>query len=392
MRVTIQTYSQVVFTFTRFLFAIVFLPLYALCASAVSFERVPQQGIQPQVATDASGRVHLLYFKGDPMGGDIFYATKTANHDRYSEPLKVNSTPNSVLVAGTMRGPQLSLGRDGRAHVVWMGGNGAVKAQVGDQKVTPLLYARMNDERSAFEPERNILTHIAGLDGGQTVAADDKGNVYVIWHGAPPNVESEEERGLYVAHSRDDGKTFAAEFKGTVPRKGACACCGIRAKIDDAGALNVLFRSAEEGVNRAELWLQSTNQGKTFAILQEDPWKTATCPASSANFAFMNNRSAGAWETDNKVVAVIRSGTGTKQVKPTGKGKQKHPTVALNSKGEMLMTWVEDAGWGTPGTLVCQLFDETGNSLGEPIRKPELPAWSFGAPYADANGTFVVLY
>ena len=64
----------------------------------------------------------------------------------------------------------------------------------------------------------------------------------------------------------------------------------------------------------------------------------------------------------------------------------------LNSKGEMLMTWVEDAGWGTPGTLVCQLFDENGKSLGEPIRKPELPAWSFGAPYADANGTFVVLY
>ena len=95
-----------------------------------------------------------------------------------------------------------------------------------------------------------------------------------------------------------------------MPRKGACACCGIRAKIDDAGALNVLFRSAEEGVNRAELWLQSTNQGKTFAILQEDPWKTATCPASSANFAFMNNRSAGAWETglEAEAMALLAAG------------------------------------------------------------------------------------
>ena len=79
-------------------------------------------------------------------------------------------------------------------------------------------------------------------------------------------------------------------------------------------------------------------------------------------------------------------------LRPGGKSKQKHPTLAANANGEVLMTWVEDAGWGTAGTLVCQHFDADGKPIGEKITKPGLPAWSFGAPYADSEGNFVILY
>lgn len=393
MYVIIQHYSQVVFTFSalslRLLLLAVVLPVVH---GGVRFERVPDSGIQPQVVIDPRGAVHLLYFKGDAMGGDVYYARKESGQKSFSSPIQANSTAGSVIVAGTMRGPQMAIGGDGRAHIVWMGGNGAPKVEIGGEKVAPLLYARMTDSRDRFEPERNILTHIAGLDGGQTVAADNRGNVYVVWHGAAPGTESEEERGLFVAHSANDGKTFAREIRAKVPRKGACACCGIRAKVDSDGALHVLFRAAEAGVNRSELWLKSSDQGRSFAILQEDPWKTATCPASSASLSFAAHRSAAAWETDNRVVGAFRGEGGSIQLRPAGKGKQKHPTIAVNAKGEALMTWVEDAGWGTAGTLVCQIFDANGKPASEPIRKSELPAWSFGAPYVDANGSFVVLY
>ena len=177
-----------------------------------------------------------------------------------------------------------------------------------------------------------------------------------------------------------------------MPRKGACACCGIRARIDPAGALHVLFRAAESGVNRSELWLKSLDHGKSFSVLQEDPWKTATCPASSASLSFAARHAVGAWETDNRVVATLRNEQSSVPLKLTGKGKQKHPTVAVNAKGQTLVTWVEDAGWGTPGTLVCQVFNEKGDAQGDPARKTGLPAWSFGAPYLDAAGNFVVLY
>lgn len=393
MTVTKQYYSKVVAIIVQqlVLVALVFSSLLSReTAAAVRFEHVPDNGVQPRVLIDGSGRTHLLYFKGDAMGGDLFYAVKLAGGREFSAPITVNSKPGSVLIAGTMRGPQMSLGRD-RVHVVWMGGNGADKVKVGGENVTPLLYTRVSTGRDSFERERNILGDVAGLDGGQTVAADKNGNVYVIWHGAPPGTEGEEERGLYVARSSDDGRTFATETKSKVPKRGACACCGLRASVDEAGALHVLFRAAESGVNRDELWLRSTDSGKTFAVLKEDPWKIATCPASSAFLAFGGGAAVGAWETDNRVAAaIIRSGQ-TVRLKPGGETKQKHPTVAMNNRGEVLLTWVEDAGWGTEGTLVCQIFDKNGKPVGETIRRPKLPAWSFGAPVPEKDG-FVVYH
>jgi hypothetical protein len=369
-----------------------FLFPFALLAAngAVRFERVPDSGIQPQLIQEGR-QLHLLYFKGDAMGGDVFYAERTDGQTNFSKAIRVNRQPGSVIVAGTMRGPQMAVGADGVVHVVWMGGNGAEKVSVKGTKVTPLLYTRISAPNDQFEPERNILTHIAGLDGGQTVAADKKGNVFVVWHGAPPGTESEEERGLYVAQSKDGGKTFAREEKANVPKRGACACCGIRAQVDQTGALHVLFRTAEEGVNRSELWLKSTDAAKTFQIVQEDPWRIATCPASSASFDLQSQTQVGVWETDGRVVGgLLRDGKRV-ELRAGGDAKQKHPRAMVNAQGEVLLTWVEDAGWGTTGTLVTQVFGSEGKAKGERIRKTGLPAWSFGAAYED-EGDFVVLY
>jgi hypothetical protein len=371
---------------------VLFLAAGALVEShgAVHFERVRDGGIQPQVAVDSAGRTHLLYFKGDAMGGNLFYAVEPADGKGFGPAIKVNATPNSVLVAGTMRGPQMALGRDS-VHVVWMGGNGAAKAKVGGENVTPLLYTRLSTERDGFEPERNILRDVAGLDGGQTVGADKKGNVYVVWHGAPPGTEGEEDRGLYIARSTNDGKAFAAETKVKVPKRGACACCGLRASVDERGALHVLFRAAEAGVNRSELWLKSEDFGKSFVVLKEDPWHTATCPASSAFLQVGGKFNVAAWETDNRVAGAILKGSTLIPLMIGGEKKQKHPTIATNDRGEVLVTWVEDAGWGTEGTLVCQMFDQNGKAIGETLRQSKLPPWSFGAPVAEA-GRFTVYY
>ncbi|HEX7860364.1 MAG TPA: hypothetical protein VF773_08575 [Verrucomicrobiae bacterium] len=392
MTVAKQGYSEVVFTFWRTAALLVALAFTASHAAQIRFERVPENGIQPQAIVETNRRVHLLFFKGDAMGGDVFYTMRNSEEKEFGSTMKVNQQPGSVLAAGTMRGPQMAIGKYGRAHVVWMGGNGADKVVVGGEKTTPLLYARLSESKRQFETERNILTHIGGLDGGQAIAADQKGSVYVIWHGAPPHVEGEEERGLYVARSTDGGTTFEREEKAKLPKKGSCACCGIRAITDGSDALHVLFRSAEAGVNRPQLWLRSEDQGKSFEIMQEHPWTTATCPASSMGFSVAGNRIAASWETNGRVVGGVYHPKVMEELKTASNGKQKHPRVALNKRGETLLTWVEDVGWGTEGTLAVQLFDVNGRAVGETSKKLKLPAWSFGAPYAQANGDFVVLY
>ena len=49
--------------------------------------RVPNHGIQPQVAVDAEGTVHLLYFKGDPGAGDVFYA-RSKDGEHFHHPIR----------------------------------------------------------------------------------------------------------------------------------------------------------------------------------------------------------------------------------------------------------------------------------------------------------------
>src|SRR5712692_2605547 len=75
--------------------------------------RLPEGGLQPQTAVDDRGVLHVVYFSGEPAGGNLFYVRST------EAPVRVNSQPASAIATGTIRGAQLALGRNGRVHVAW---------------------------------------------------------------------------------------------------------------------------------------------------------------------------------------------------------------------------------------------------------------------------------
>ena len=92
----------------------------------------------------------------------------------------MNSQPNSALIIGTVRCPQLAVGRSGHVYVAWNGSSVALpKANTPLDNKTPMLFSRLNDAGTAFEPERNLITEHAGIDGGGSIAADTQGNIYV---------------------------------------------------------------------------------------------------------------------------------------------------------------------------------------------------------------------
>src|SRR5579864_4015668 len=86
----------------------------ALCASEVqqaaeldhgrkvALVRVPDAGIQPQVAVDETGVVHLIYFKGDPGKGDLYYVRSRDGGTTFSAPLLVNSVRGSAVAIGNI--------------------------------------------------------------------------------------------------------------------------------------------------------------------------------------------------------------------------------------------------------------------------------------------------
>src|SRR3954451_4055796 len=83
--------------------------------------RVPNGGIQPQALVDPTGRIHLLYYSGDPAHGDLYYVTSTDEGQTWSRPLRVNSRAGGAVALGTIRGGQLAFGRNRRVFVVWNG-------------------------------------------------------------------------------------------------------------------------------------------------------------------------------------------------------------------------------------------------------------------------------
>jgi hypothetical protein len=380
------------------LLAIVVLAIASAVAGAAHVEviRTSDGGIQPQAAVDNRGVVHLIYFKGEADGGDVFYVHRKAGEVDFSKPMRVNSQSGSVTAMGTIRGAQLAIGKNGRVHVVWDGmGKGATRVKINDKEEAPLLYTRLNDSGMAFELERNLITYAAGLDGGSSVAGDAQGNVYVAWHAQQPgNTNGEAGRAVFVAHSGDEGKTFEREKVALSKPTGACPCCGMRAFADRAGAVYVLFRAATEHVDRDETLLVSPRPGAEFTIANIHKWKANICPMSSATLTEGNSGILAAWETDAQVYyANVNSKTMqvSEPISPQGKSNRKHPVAVANHRAETLLVWTENTSWGKGGVVVWQLFDSDGKAISEQKRADGLPAWSLATAFAESNGDFVIV-
>jgi hypothetical protein len=357
----------------------------------VSLLRVPDSGIQPQAVVDDSGSIHLIYFKGDAGGGDIFYTRLPNGAEKFAPAIRVNRDSDRAIAAGTIRGAQLALGKGGRVHVAW---NGRAPDK-GDYMQAPMLYTRMNDNGTEFEPARNVITAARGLDGGGSVAADKMGNVFVFWHAPRPgDTNGEAGRAVFVARSTDEGKSFAPEQAASAD-SGACGCCGMRAFADDKGNLFAIYRSAMEQTNRAEMILMSRDQGVTFDRLYSHPWQINACPMSSAAFAQAKSGVFAAWETQGKpFFARIDSQTMkvSEPLTPPGAPRGKHPVVAVNGAGEFIVAWTEGTGWAKGGSLAWQVYDGSGKPTGEKGKAEGVPVWGLAAAVAKADGNFVIIY
>lgn len=375
----------------NFSFVVSFALLNAFSAEAkVALVRTPNDGIQPQAAIDSNGTLHLIYYKGEAGGGDIFYVKKESGEADFSRPLEVNASPKSAIAAGTIRGAQLALGRNGRVHVAWNG----TTSKAGNHMDSPMLYTRLDNTGTRFEKERNVITKAWGLDGGGSVAADRDGNVYVMWHAPKPgNTDGEAGRALFVARSTDDGKTFAPEKLATTEPTGACGCCGMKGFTDADGNVFALYRAASEKVNRDETLLISRNKGNDFEIAYRDPWKIATCPMSSASFTKTTDRVLAAGETRGRVFFVRVDPRTGKVSEPTSpEAKAKHPALAANAKGQILLAWTEGTGWAKGGSVAWQVYDEHGNPTAEKGKTDGVPVWSLVAAFANQDDTFTIVY
>jgi hypothetical protein len=367
--------------------------------SRVRVYRVPNGGIQPQVAVDDMGTLHMVYYTGDAHHGDLFYARSRDGGGGFSSPVRVNGG-SSAIAAGTIRGAQLALGKAGRVHIGWNGSNDAGPLNPDSGKPgAPMLYTRLSNAGNTFEPQRNVMIHSFGLDGGGSIGADKNGNVYVMWHGIGESEakgtgkEGEARRSVWVTKSEDDGKTFSTERKASTQDTGACGCCGMKTFVDRKGDVFALYRSATESVHRDIYLLSSYDHARTFQGKLLHKWNINACPMSSMDFAEGPNLVAAAWETGGQVYwSRIVGRNISDPVGAPGEGKgRKHPRLAVNAKGEVLLVWTEGTGWQKGGSFAYQIYDGAGRPIGEAKQFPGIPTWSFAAAVAASDNGFSIL-
>jgi hypothetical protein len=371
-------------------------------AAPVRLHRLPDSAIQPQAAVDPAGALHLVYYTGDARHGDLFYTRSTDGGATFSRALAVNRAC-SAIAAGTIRGAQLALGKAGRVHVAWNGtmDDGPLNP-VSGRPGAPMLYTRLNDAGDRFEPERNLMLHSFFLDGGGSVAADANGNVYVVWHGVGQSelkaavTEGEARRRVWVTKSNDGGKSFADEAKAWAQDTGTCGCCGMKIFVNHKGEVFALYRSATKSVHRDIYLLHSTDRGRTFQGRLLHKWDINACPMSSMDFAENTGVLACAWETGGQIYwtrITGASGAAGDPIAAPGEGKgRKHPRLAVNARGEILLVWTEGTGWQKGGSLAYQLYDPNARPATDLKQIAGIPAWSFAVPIARPDNGFSVLF
>ena len=348
--------------------------------ATVATLRIPEGGRMPRAVVDAEGTVHLVYVADGTDRGNLFHVTHALGAPGWSEPQRVNGRGLSVSGVGPIDGAQLAIGPEGRVHAVWL-----------QSEPARFVYTRSRVDGSGFEPQRELSTGDEGdLEAGPAVAVDPNGSVFVFWHAG---ADEDARRSVYLTASRDGGTTFEPARRVGPDAEGACACCGLSAMSDPAGAVRVSYRAAGGNVRRGQRLLTSTDSGRTFSDRLVHPWTLAACPVSTTTLSAGPGGPMVAWETEGQVYFADADQLDAAHSPPgDARFRRKNPVVAVDSRGDTLLAWGDGPGFAFGGSLHWQVFDSVGRPVGRPGGGPDTVLTGSVAAAVVHDDRFLVLY
>lgn len=358
-------------------------PVCAASSPKVLLGKIPDGGIQPQVALDKKGNLHMIYFKGEASKGDLFYVKKSAGSANFTSPMRVNDIPASAVARACISSAQMAVGRDGAIYVLWN------SSSVNKDPDRVVYFSKLDKSGRNFDHQENILPPGLIIDGSGSVGADSHGRVYVLFH-AWKDGGSEPDGRVFLRVSKDDGKSFGAE-RAIDQNRGTCACCSMKAFVDERGQIYVMYRAAANSTERDTMLLSSSDYGKSFSSRVLEPWNANACPMTMFSFAQSKQGVYASWESPGTVnVAPIQASSQKDKIQLGAHSK--YPAIAINRDGFMLVSWIEKSGWNKQGVVSWELLDAAGKKIESQSESLKPNLWAFSSAVPNANGDFELYF
>ena len=258
-------------------------------AVRVSAERT--EAAEPAAATGRDGTAYVAWVEHRGKEADVWLAHFDGDGRQLGPPARVN--PNAGE-ATAWRGdpPTVAVGPDGAVYVGWTARDDAAP------HASTLYLSASRDGGQSFAPPSKVNDDAKpGVHGMHSLAVAGDGRVYVAWldernieapkpaEGGPADKHSEANRELFIAVSRDGGRTFSPNQRvaGEV-----CPCCKTSLAVGEGGRVYVAWRQVLPGNFRHVAVASSADGGRSFSqptIVSDDRWELQGCPVSGPALA-----------------------------------------------------------------------------------------------------------
>lgn len=390
-----------------------------LVASLAAAQPVPvsdagRRAQAPDVAIARDGSIHVVWLDKGPLGSpekegkdkapsghthqawaDVYYARSRDGGRTFSAPVRVNAADGEVWGFAVSR-PQVGVGPKGTVHVFYPANE--VSQKTG-KPVAVSHYARSTDDGRQFskpvrvngEPDQDLSAVVhGGLAQAHvfgTLAIGPEGDVYTFWLDTRIMTADWPVSTVYMAVSRDDGRSFEPERMIFGP--GSCPCCQLTSAVGADGTVYLGGRTVSRENQRDATVAVSHDGGRTFAdrvpvsgprwIFDACPLKPTALAAEGAHLytAVFNGAEAPAG------VYFSHSGDGARSFDPAIK---LHPDAGVSDAPNLVATpralyafWHARVGEGR--RVYLRMSTDHGSTFG-PVQELQAPPGTAGYPAA----------
>jgi hypothetical protein len=283
--------------------------------------------LQPAIAVDSGGALHVVWMDYTPGNPKIYYRKSSTGGDSWS------SSRTLTLTGGAAGSPAIAVDSFDNLHMSW---------NAATLEGTDIFYKKSTDGGASWTPSQR-LTWTPGISRDPALAVGSSANIHVVWEdNAPGNSD------IYYRKSGDGGASWS-----TVRRLTWTAGSSISAvlAVAPSGALHVFWGDDTPG-NDEIYAKRSTDGGDNWTANQRLTWisgdsiRPAAAVDSSGNLhLFWADAIFGSYDIYYKKSTNGGATWSTIQRLTLNLGYSSYPAVAVDSFGLLHLVWHDT----TPG-------------------------------------------